>query len=111
MNNSTNPRHKIFESFLVLTQLQENGDKLTELQRACNEGTNLALRSWFLLPDTITTSHLHILHTFQQFVEINEASKIYIGVGNVGNSNMANKMQMVQEMKGTLGTWRYFAFS
>jgi transformation/transcription domain-associated protein len=44
-----------------------------------------------------------VLQSFQSFVEIQEASHIYLGISP---TNAQNKMQSIQELKGTLGTWR-----
>ena len=74
---------------------------MSELQRSCDEGIQLALSKWHSLPENARAAQLPLLHTFQQFVELQEASSIY-----ASNSNMPNRLQAIQELKGTLGTWR-----
>lgn len=93
------PRHKVFEAFFNLTQIQESPEKHNHVQKLCDEGIQLLLTQWHRLPSLVYKSHIPHLHLFQQFVEIQEASQIYTGLAN-------NKMQLVQELKGTLGTWR-----
>lgn len=95
---TTNPRIKMFEAFLTLTQLPENAEKKNDLMKLCDEGIQLALRSWMSLPLNLSNAHLHLLHTFQQFVEIQEAARIYVGVGG---QHMHNRLQIVSELKGT----------
>jgi transformation/transcription domain-associated protein len=96
------PRHKVFEAFLALTQVQENVQQLGDLQSVCDSGIQLTLRHWFNLPRVVGAAHLPLLAQFQQFVELQEASHIYVGVSPAG---MQNRIQAVQELKGTLGTW------
>jgi transformation/transcription domain-associated protein len=69
------------------------------------DGIQLTLKRWHSLPSLVTNSHIQILHVFQQFVELQEASHIYLGVAPTG-SQTKNKIQAMQELKGTLGTWR-----
>lgn len=98
-------RNKVYEAFMTLCQIQESADKLTDLRRICDDGIQLALRQWHGMPTIVSQSHTPILHIFQQYVELQEASHIYLGVAPA--NSMPNKIQSMQsELKGTLGTWR-----
>lgn len=97
------PRTKTYEAFLALSNIEENSDKISELQRVCDEGLQCSLRKWVSMPSIVSQSHVPLLHTFQQYVELQEASHIYL---SVGLANVQSRVQAVQELKGTLGTWR-----
>eukprot|EP00158_Paraphelidium_tribonemae_P010007 Partr_v1_DN29030_c0_g2_i1_m58788 putative Transformation transcription domain-associated protein len=99
--DNPSPRQKVFEAFLILSQLHEHTEKVTELQKTCDEGIQLALKQWHSLPANVGQSHLNLLHIFQQFVELQEASSIYST-----NTSAPNRLSAIQELKGTLGTWR-----
>ena len=100
ISDNPTPRHKVFEAFLGLSQLQDQPDKLSEITKICDDGIQLSLRRWHSLPRLVSQSHMPTLHMFQQFVELQEASHIYIGL------MPATRLQSANELKGTLGTWR-----
>lgn len=95
------PRTKVFEAFLLLcsTNFETN-----DLLRLLEEGSQLCLKRWNGLPTIVTNSHLPLLAMFQQFVELQEASNIYLSASS--GTNVPHKVMSVQELKGTLGTWR-----
>ncbi len=54
------PKTKVFEAFLVLSRLQENAEKLGDLQRICDEGVQSALKAWYALPPLVSHSHIPV---------------------------------------------------
>ncbi|KAI9481535.1 MAG: hypothetical protein EXX96DRAFT_217391 [Benjaminiella poitrasii] len=97
------PRQKVFEGFLALIKSQTNEDKLPEFMRVCEEGVQLALRKWHSLPVVVTQSHLPLLQTFQQYLELSEASQIF---NSLSNTDAQNLDQRSAELRSILGTWR-----
>ncbi|GAN05230.1 conserved hypothetical protein [Mucor ambiguus] len=97
------PRQKIFEGFLVLIKSQTSQDKLPEFTRICEEGVQLSLRQWYALPPVVTQSHLPLLQTFQQYLELSEASQIF---KSLSSTNAQNLDQRSAELRSILGTWR-----
>ncbi|RCI06399.1 hypothetical protein CU098_004433, partial [Rhizopus stolonifer] len=97
------PRQKVFEGFLSLIKSQTSQDKLPEFTRICEEGVQLALRKWHSLPPVVTQSHLPLLQTFQQYLELSEASQIF---KSLSSTNAQNLDQRSAELRSILGTWR-----
>ncbi|KAJ3117897.1 hypothetical protein HK100_000723, partial [Physocladia obscura] len=98
-------RKKIFEAFLTLLKVQEGNSShdRTEFKRLCDEGIQISLQNWFSLPKIVSEAHIPLLHTFQLFVELQEAAQIQ---ENLLATNVANIEQKSQELKGILITWR-----
>ncbi|KAI7885947.1 uncharacterized protein EV154DRAFT_427566 [Mucor mucedo] len=97
------PRQKVFEGFLSLIKSQTSQDKLPEFTRICEEGVQLALRKWHSLPAVVTQSHLPLLQTFQQYLELSEASQIFKSLSSTTAQNLD---QRSAELRSILGTWR-----
>ncbi|ORX76848.1 FAT-domain-containing protein [Anaeromyces robustus] len=95
-------RRKIFEAFLLLNQSQDEG-KMEEFKKVYDEGVQLTLKKWHMLPEVVSYSHINLLHIFQQFIELNEANQIRI---NLNNTNIDNIEKKSDELKGILQTWR-----
>lgn len=53
--------------------LREN--KVFEADKFYYRGMMLALEHWWKLPQVVTDAHEHMMHSFQQLVEVNEAAK------------------------------------
>ncbi|KAI8618395.1 hypothetical protein BC830DRAFT_946632 [Chytriomyces sp. MP71] len=104
MPDAKNSRKKIFEALLSLLRAQEGGpvDRV-EFKKLCDDGIQMALQNWFSLPTVVSNAHIPVLHSFQLFVELQEASQIQENLlaTNVGNIEMKS-----QELKGILITWR-----
>ncbi|KAI8840240.1 FAT domain-containing protein [Chytridium lagenaria] len=98
-------RKKVYEAFLALQTLQNNGgDKeKAQFKNICEQGVQLALKSWLALPQQITNAHIPILHAFQQFVELQEAAQMQENLTATSAQNIETKSQ---ELKGLLLTWR-----
>ncbi|OLL22884.1 Transcription-associated protein 1 [Neolecta irregularis DAH-3] len=97
------PRRCVFEAFLALQRAQVRGDSSQEFNRICEEGMQLSLRRWNNLPAFVNQAHTPLLQTFQQFVELQEASQIYAGLLSTQTQNLETKSQ---ELKSTLQSWR-----
>ncbi|OBZ88491.1 Transcription-associated protein 1 [Choanephora cucurbitarum] len=97
------PRQKIFEGFLSLIKSQTSQDKLPEFTQICEEGVQLALRKWYSLPPVVAQSHLPLLQTFQQYLELSEASQIFKSLSSTNAQNLDMKSA---ELRSILGTWR-----
>ncbi|CAO3644378.1 unnamed protein product [Mucor hiemalis] len=100
---NSEPHRKIFEAFLALIKSQTTDDRLIDFTRICEEGIQLSLRKWFALPPIVSQSHLPLLHVFQQFLELQEASQIF---HSLVNTNAQNLEQRSTEIRSILGTWR-----
>ncbi|KAI8989366.1 hypothetical protein BDB01DRAFT_537511 [Pilobolus umbonatus] len=97
------PRLKAFEAFLALIKSQTTADRLAEFTRICEEGVQLSLQKWYALPSIVSNSHLPLLHIFQQYLELHEASQIF---NSLVNTNAQNLEQRSTEIRSTLSTWR-----
>jgi hypothetical protein len=82
-------------------KLAENKERLLEFTKVCEDGVQLSLKLWNALPKTTTKDAL--LHVFQQFVELAEASQIQSNLATTSISNIDTKSQ---ELRGILQTWR-----
>jgi transformation/transcription domain-associated protein len=96
-------RRYMFEAFMALQKTQAKLDTIQEFQRICDEGTQLCLRKWSQLPSTVTTTHVPLLQSFQQHVELQEASSIYASLATTHAQNLETKSH---ELKHILQTWR-----
>ncbi|KAJ3100237.1 hypothetical protein HDU97_002421, partial [Phlyctochytrium planicorne] len=98
-------RKKVYEAFLALQNLQnQGGDKeKTHFKSVVEQGMQLALKQWFALPSQVSNAHIPVLHSFQQFVELQEAAQMQ---ENLAGTSMQNIDQKSQELKGLLLTWR-----
>ncbi|KAJ3211873.1 hypothetical protein HDU67_004198 [Dinochytrium kinnereticum] len=99
-------RKKVYESFLALQNLQNNnaGDReKAQFKTVCDQGMQLALKSWFALPAQVSNAHIPVLHSFQQFVELHEAAQMQENLAGTVAQNLETKSQ---ELKGLLLTWR-----
>ncbi|KAG1145231.1 hypothetical protein G6F37_006937 [Rhizopus arrhizus] len=97
------PRLKVFEGFLSLIKSQTSQDEMPEFNRICEEGVQLALRKWHSLPPVVSHSHLPLLQTFQQYLELSEASQIFNSLSNTTAQNLDQKST---ELRSILTTWR-----
>jgi len=96
-------RRKIFEAFLLLNQSAETNNKMEEFKKVYDEGIQLTLKKWHMLPEVVSYSHINLLHMFQQFVELHEANQIKHNLNNTVVDNIDKKSE---ELKGILLTWR-----
>ncbi|KAI0464209.1 hypothetical protein LJB42_001813 [Komagataella kurtzmanii] len=97
------PRRQIFQTFLALQGFSQQKDTLQDVSRLCDEGIQLTLRKWNALPQRVTRAHIGLLHTFQQYVELMEASQVYSSLVTTNAQNLDVKSQ---ELKRVLQAWR-----
>jgi transformation/transcription domain-associated protein len=96
-------RKQIFESFVLLNNLNDGSASLTDVQRACDDGVQFILRKWLGLPEHSSEAHIPLLQNFQLFVEMTEACQI---IANLQCTNAGNMDSKSQELKGILQVWR-----
>ncbi|GMM30245.1 histone acetyltransferase [Martiniozyma asiatica (nom. inval.)] len=97
------PRRQMFQTFLSLQAFSQNEETPQNVQKLIDEGIQLSLRKWWKLPQRITTSHISLLHTFQQYVEFSEATQIYRSLQTTNQDNLDSKSQ---DLKRVLQAWR-----
>ncbi|ORY74856.1 FAT domain-domain-containing protein, partial [Protomyces lactucae-debilis] len=96
-------RRYTFEAFMALQKTQAKLDTIQEFQRVCDEGMQLSLRKWSQLPVVVSSTHVPLLQSFQQYVELQEASSIYASLATTHAQNLEAKSH---ELKHILQTWR-----
>ena len=120
----TNPRRFIFKAFYTLNSwgatakehltaiaaqpnpspqqriaLEGNG----EFHRLTDEGIQHCLRKWAVLPDNMTMAHIPLLHNFQLFLELKEATVMMLTLITTTHALLDKK---AMEMKAILQAWR-----
>ncbi|KAJ3224028.1 hypothetical protein HK099_000354 [Clydaea vesicula] len=99
-----NQKKQIYEIFHFLTKMQaENESDRVKFQGLCDNGMQLALKQWQSLPEIVSNAHIPVLHSFQQFVEFQEAFAV---LTNLSQTNPQNVEVKSTELKGTLQIWR-----
>lgn len=97
------PRRMFFQSFMALLKLNMGQETPQAFSRVCDESIQLSIRKWHQLPERITNAHIPILQSFQQLVELHDASVI---CGSLNSTSQANLDHKAPELKLLLGTWR-----
>ncbi|KAK6523766.1 hypothetical protein TWF281_001738 [Arthrobotrys megalospora] len=101
--DSPTPRRYFFLAFMALQKVYSKNESNSDFLRICDEAIQLSLRKWHNLPKKITAAHIPLLQTFQQIVELHDASVMYASLANTTSANLDIKSQ---ELKQNLGTWR-----
>ncbi|KAJ3191208.1 hypothetical protein HK101_007980 [Irineochytrium annulatum] len=85
--------------------IQNSGgqDEKNQFRNICDAGIQMALKNWYALPVQVSSAHIPLLHTFQQFVELGEAAQMQ---DNLSGTQVTNIDTKSQELKGILLTWR-----
>ncbi|GMM36217.1 hypothetical protein DASC09_035420 [Saccharomycopsis crataegensis] len=96
-------RRQFFHSYLLFQGFCQQEKSVGDLMRSYDEGIQLALSKWNSLPSRPTTAHISLLHTFQQYIELNEATKAY---GSMITTNAQNSESKLLELQGVLRAWR-----
>ena len=97
------PRRYTFEAFMALQKTQAKLDTMQDFHKICDEGMQLSLRKWHQLPEAVSAAHIPLLQSFQQYVELQEASQVYVSLANTHAQNLEAKSH---ELKHILQTWR-----
>jgi transformation/transcription domain-associated protein len=103
LSDTPTPRLKAMEGFLALIKSQTTDDRLADFTRICEEGVQLSLQKWYSLPHIVSRSHLPLLQIFQQYLELHEASQIFV---SLVSTNVQNLEQRSTELRSILATWR-----
>lgn len=96
------PRRRVFAAFMALLKQQDRSSN-NEFGAICDEAIQLSLRKWHSLPSTVTQAHVPLLEIFQQFVELQEASTIFM---SLSQTNATNIDQRSADLKTLMQTWR-----
>jgi len=103
VSDAPTPRRTFFQAFMSLLKLHAKTERPEEFSRVCDESIQLSIRKWHQLPKRITNAHIPILQSFQQLVELHDASVICASLAQTNQNNLDTKSQ---ELKLLLGTWR-----
>ncbi|OZJ06116.1 hypothetical protein BZG36_01053 [Bifiguratus adelaidae] len=103
--DSPTPRRKVFESFMALIKSQglQGNDRMSEFHKTLEEGFSLSIKKWYSMPVVVSQSHISLLQTFQQYVELQEASQIFNSLVTTTAQTLESKSS---DLKGILTTWR-----
>jgi transformation/transcription domain-associated protein len=97
------PRRQMFQAFLCLQGYAHNTETIQNVTRQVDEGIQLSLRKWYTLPQRLTSAHVSLLHSFQQYVEFMEATQVYRSLTSTTAENLDVKSQ---DLKRVLQAWR-----
>jgi len=97
------PRRRVFEAFIALLKAPSAVEKNVEFTKTLEDAMQLTLRKWVALPANLSPSHIPLLQHFQQFVELQEAVKIF---GSLSTTNLQNLEKKSSDLKLVLQAWR-----
>ncbi|KAH9045426.1 hypothetical protein EDB85DRAFT_2130014 [Lactarius pseudohatsudake] len=97
------PRRRVFEAFIALLKVPSAAEKNAEFTKILEDAMQLALRKWVALPANLSPAHIPLLQHFQQFVELQEAVKIF---GSLSTTNAQNLEKKSSDLKMVLQAWR-----
>ncbi|TIC01039.1 hypothetical protein E3Q17_01964 [Wallemia mellicola] len=97
------PRRRIFEAFMSLVRAQDTNEPANDFNKITTEAIQLSLKKWHSLPDIPGPANIPLLHTFQQCVELWDASNIF---QTFPATNETNVEQRSSEIKNIVHQWR-----
>ena len=97
------PRRRVFEAFIALLKNPSTPDKNSDFTRFLEDAMQLSLRKWVGLPQNLSSAHVPLLQHFQQFVELQEATQIFVSLSQTTAANLEKKSS---ELKMVLQAWR-----
>ncbi|KAH9943440.1 atypical/PIKK/TRRAP protein kinase [Epithele typhae] len=97
------PRRRVYEAFLCLLKNPGLFDKNVEFQNIIDNAMQLSLRRWVTLPSQLSAAHVPLLQHFQQFVELQESSSIFLSLSQTNAQNLEKKSS---DLKLILQAWR-----
>ncbi|TIB16619.1 hypothetical protein E3P89_00202 [Wallemia ichthyophaga] len=97
------PRRRIFEAFMSLVKAQDTNEPSNDFNKITTEAIQLSLKKWHSLPDIPGPANIPLLHTFQQCVELWDASNIF---HTFAATNETNVEQRSSEIKNIVHQWR-----
>ncbi|KAI8819858.1 uncharacterized protein EV422DRAFT_620718 [Fimicolochytrium jonesii] len=109
--SDSNPMRKVYQAYMILLRQNERAATHShelpairkEFARVCDEGIQSTIKRYFALPSQATSAHIPLLHLFQQFVELSDASAI---ADVLSSATAANIVDKTNEMKPSLSTWK-----
>ncbi|KAI0284236.1 FAT domain-containing protein [Russula aff. rugulosa BPL654] len=97
------PRRRVFEAFIALLKVPSAVEKNVEFTKVLEDAMQLTLRKWVALPANLSPAHIPLLQHFQQFVELQEAVKIFGSLSTTSSQNLEKKSS---DLKLVLQAWR-----
>jgi len=97
------PRRRVFDAFIALLKVPSAVEKNAEFTKILEDAMQLTLRKWVALPANLSPAHIPLLQHFQQFVELQEAVKIF---GSLSTTNAQNLEKKSSDLKMVLQAWR-----
>jgi transformation/transcription domain-associated protein len=97
------PRRRVFEAFIALLKVPSAVEKNVEFTKILEDAMQLTLRKWVALPANLSPAHVPLLQHFQQFVELQEAVKIF---GSLSTTTTQNLEKKSSDLKLVLQAWR-----
>lgn len=94
-------KKKLMESFILLNQLKDVPEKLSNFQSSMENLVQEMMMNWSQLPEFPSAAHCSALEQLQIVVEVQESQSFFINA-----SNSMNRPQFLQELKALLSTWR-----
>ncbi|KAH9999859.1 FAT domain-containing protein [Russula vinacea] len=103
LSEAATPRRRVFEAFIALLKVPSAVEKNAEFTKILEDAMQLTLRKWVSLPANLSPAHIPLLQHFQQFVELQEAVKIF---GSLSTTNSQNLEKKSSDLKLVLQAWR-----
>ena len=91
----------LMESFIILNQLKESSDKLSNFQHSIENLIQEVMTNWSELPEFPSPATCAALEKIQIIVEMQESQSFFANA-----CNSMNRPQFLQELKALLSTWR-----
>ncbi|XP_024004594.1 transformation/transcription domain-associated protein isoform X2 [Eutrema salsugineum] len=101
------PKLRLVQACFSLHDKNANG--VGDAENIVGKGVDLALEQWWQLPEMSLQARVPLLQQFQQLVEVQESSRIYVDIANgskvPGNAAVGVQNQYA-DLKDILETWR-----
>jgi len=102
------PKLRLVQACFSLHEKNANG--VGDAENIVGKGVDLALEQWWQLPEMSLHARVPLLQQFQQLVEVQESSRIYVDIANgskvPGNAAVGGQGNLYADLKDILETWR-----
>ncbi|XP_010436242.1 PREDICTED: probable transcription-associated protein 1, partial [Camelina sativa] len=102
------PKLRLVQACFALHEKNANG--VGDAENIVGKGVDLALEQWWQLPEMSLHARVPLLQQFQQLVEVQESSRIYVDITNgskvPGNAAVGGQGNHYADLKDILETWR-----
>ncbi|CAH8274165.1 unnamed protein product [Arabidopsis lyrata] len=102
------PKLRLVQACFSLHEKNANG--VGDAENIVGKGVDLALEQWWQLPEMSLQARVPLLQQFQQLVEVQESSRIYLDIANgskvPGNAAVGGQGNLYADLKDILETWR-----